>query len=30
LTALGFTTPGVGFLIAVGALAVYATVTRER
>jgi hypothetical protein len=30
LTALGFTTPGMGFLIAVGALAVYATVTRER
>ncbi len=30
LTALGFTTPGMGFLIAVGALAVYATLTRER
>lgn len=29
LTALGFTTPGMGFLIAVGALAVYATITRE-
>lgn len=30
LTALGFTTSGVALLIAVGALAVYATVTRER
>ena len=30
LTALGFTTPGMGFLIAVAALAIYATVARER
>ena len=30
LASLGFTTPGVAFLIAVGALAVYARVTRER
>jgi hypothetical protein len=30
LTSLGFTTPGLAFLIAVGALAVYARVTRER
>lgn len=30
LAALGFTTPGVALLITVGALAVYAKVTRER
>jgi membrane protein implicated in regulation of membrane protease activity len=30
LASLGFTTPGVAFLIAVGALAVYARAMRER
>jgi hypothetical protein len=30
LASLGFTTPGIAFLIAAGALAVYARVTRER
>ena len=30
LASLGFTTPGVAFLLAVGALAVYARVTRDR
>jgi hypothetical protein len=30
LAALGFTTPGMGLLIAVAVLAVYATVTRDR